>query len=935
MHTAPIRRIAVDASCSLLVTGSEDKTVRLWRLPDGRFLNTLRPPIGEGAEGKVYAVAVAPDAGWIAAGGWTRTGGDHWVYIFQAATGAMVTRFGPFRQVIANLAVSADGRRLAATFWRGGGLRAWERHGGGLANWELIAEDTNYHGRDSNGATFDATGELFTVADDGQLRRYDLDRGGTPKIAPTRGGRRPYSVSVNPIDHRLAVGFADRTSVDVYEPNTLSWVFTTEGRELGTGGFGATAWSASGDRLFAGGTYARGRQYPIRVWDREGKAPHELEGTSDTIMQLLPCGDSIAVAAGDPAFGLVSSAGSRQLWRGPITADMRSKLGSSFMISSDARRVRFGLGEGGDDPVLFDVEAQRVVASPERPDDLFPAETTGLPIEGWVNTLRPTLAGVPIRLDTNERSQSLAIAREKDRFVLGSDYYLRVFDRAGGLLRRKQAPGVFWGMNISRDNRLIVAASGDGTIRWYRLDNGQELLALFVQRELRNGQRDWVAWTPKGYYMASPRGGDLIGWNVNRGWDQSADFFVLSQFRDTFDRPDIVRRVLASLDEDKAVDEANAFLNKRRANEDVKQSLPPVVTIVSPLTVTYQQTADQVTIRYALRSPSGLPVTRVFALVDGHPLPGAATIDVTLDAHYEAIGELKVKLTPSSGTISVIAESADLWSAPADLIIGGPAGGVEPTIKPRLYALIIGVGDYQRVSKLGNIPANDAEAMSTVLRGQEGEEGAFAKVDVKTLKDSDATHNNILDGLQWLSDSARDPDNDIALIYFSGHGLATAGGSYLLPVDFDPDKLFRTGLAKKEVLQDLSAIPARVVFFVDACHAAADLYSRAGVRMLDTSSLLGEFSDPPNGITAFASSQGSEFSRAAPGATNSYFTQALIDGLRGSAAPKNSRIILTVDLPPWLDREVPRLSRLSGELQTPIMVPPWRGIPPPLAAVRQ
>jgi WD40 repeat protein len=70
MHLATINRIGVDASCSLLATGSEDKTVRLLRLPDGKLLSTLRTPIGPGNEGKIYAVAMAPDGSWVAASGW-------------------------------------------------------------------------------------------------------------------------------------------------------------------------------------------------------------------------------------------------------------------------------------------------------------------------------------------------------------------------------------------------------------------------------------------------------------------------------------------------------------------------------------------------------------------------------------------------------------------------------------------------------------------------------------------------------------------------------------------------------------------------------------------------------------------------------------------------------------------------------------------------
>jgi len=61
MHTAGIFRIGIDAASRYLVTGSEDKTVRVWELASGRLLRTLRLPIGAGAEGKVFSVALSPD----------------------------------------------------------------------------------------------------------------------------------------------------------------------------------------------------------------------------------------------------------------------------------------------------------------------------------------------------------------------------------------------------------------------------------------------------------------------------------------------------------------------------------------------------------------------------------------------------------------------------------------------------------------------------------------------------------------------------------------------------------------------------------------------------------------------------------------------------------------------------------------------------------
>ena len=89
MHTAPVRRIDVDREERFLVSGSHDKTVRVWDLASGRLLRTLRVPLGEGNLGKVYAVAISPDGSTVAVGGYTgKASGDHLIYIFDRATGS-------------------------------------------------------------------------------------------------------------------------------------------------------------------------------------------------------------------------------------------------------------------------------------------------------------------------------------------------------------------------------------------------------------------------------------------------------------------------------------------------------------------------------------------------------------------------------------------------------------------------------------------------------------------------------------------------------------------------------------------------------------------------------------------------------------------------------------------------------------------------------
>lgn len=77
MHTASINSIATDAQGRWLVTASDDKTARIWELASARLLGVLRPPQGEGYEGKLWAVALSPDGNTVGVAGWTGDDREH------------------------------------------------------------------------------------------------------------------------------------------------------------------------------------------------------------------------------------------------------------------------------------------------------------------------------------------------------------------------------------------------------------------------------------------------------------------------------------------------------------------------------------------------------------------------------------------------------------------------------------------------------------------------------------------------------------------------------------------------------------------------------------------------------------------------------------------------------------------------------------------
>jgi hypothetical protein len=489
--------------------------------------------------GKAYAVAISPDGVLVAAGGWTGADGHpKSIYLFDRDTGALVRRLDGLPNVVLHLAFSPMGRYLAATLGGTTGLRVYDR----AAGWGEVARDGPYGGA-SYGVAFAPDGRLATTSRDGTLRLYD----GAIRcvaMAKTTDGTEPTSLAFSPAGDRLAVGYHDTTAVSLFDGHALTPLPGPDTRGVDNGVLTTVAWSADGATLYAGGFYQRAGTAPVVAWSQAGVDPRrEWAAGNSTVMSLRPLPDGgLLVGAADPWLAALDPPGARRWVHGPPKADLRGQA-RTLRVSADGGVVDFGYEAGGKAPARVDLAHLALTLDPPADGQTRPPEQTSLKVERWEDHDRPTLEGAPLALEAYERSRSLAIAPDGRRFVPGTEWSLRAFDADGTPRWVQFAPAQVWATAVMADGRLVVAAHGDGTLRWHRLEDGREVLALFPLADRRN----WVAWTPEGFYAATPGAQGVLRWHVNRGWDAQAEAVPGAEIPGAY-RPEAIRRMLQTLD---------------------------------------------------------------------------------------------------------------------------------------------------------------------------------------------------------------------------------------------------------------------------------------------------------------------------------------------------------------------------------------------------
>jgi WD40 repeat protein len=899
-HQSLIKSLAFIAKDKYLLSAGDDKVIRVWDWRARKTVRTIRGQVRAGPEGELYAMALTRDGQWLAVGGWEESDA---IRLYDFASGELKALLKGHSNVVQSLAFSPDGRLLisggqdkTAILWdveQGTLLRRLEGHTD-----HIYGVDFTPDGARVVTASYDMTLRLWNVADGALLGEM---RGHKDKIRSLAVSKRSGIIASG--DRSGAILLWDGRSGKFLQVFARvagvveALNFSPDGKFLlSTCGQASPChdrvWElASGrqvirhridDHVVLAGAYstdgrlaatAGGAHFEIHIWDpRTGTTKAVLKGTGRPVraVGISQDGGRIAWGTVDPCpkerncprlpGKLERSLRLPPPKNGPERVATETYLRAQAVHGSWSLAHRQG-GGYGEDAVLDILRDGKVEASIVRGSK-----------DGYVH-----------------RSYSFtpdgeAVISGGGNGVLAA--YRLDGSKIGDFIGHE---GDVWAIAPSLDGRYLVSGAGDQTVRVWDLKTFELLVTLF-----HGDDGQWVMWTPEGFFFGSPRGAEIVGWQINQGADQVPNYVTADQIRKLFFRPDLVLEKLAGDPDGKVKQEA-----ARLKVGDILTSGPaPQVTIVEP--------ADG-------SEAHERSVTITARVTDGGGGIGALTWRINGQVKGSSFGTLNTR-----GEISESFELAarenliEVWAANKPGFVQSLPAKV--TIKvddkvlkgvPDLYVLAVGVNQYKDVRRKLQFAVSDAKLVGETLAAA-GKSFYQHPPRVIQLLDDEATADRLAKTFTDLGRQIK--ATDVFLLFMAGHGKTLRGDYYFIPREveqFTDEAILRQAFGPEQWREWLKQINAeKFIWILDTCESGSAArafrgdfnYEAAWQRLRDAT-----------GRTIFMAA--SEEALALEGyRDHGVFTFAFLEGLAKADQGQGDQITV-LGLTDYVDRRVPEISR--------------------------
>ena len=879
-HSGKVNDLRFSKDGSFLISVSDDKTIRVWSTRSRALVRTIRLHSEDGNEGRVYAADLSPDGRYLAVGGYFK---DNVIRIIDLQHSGELAVLRGHQNIITRLRFSKDGSMLASAS-TDNTVKLWS-----------LSYSTNK-----------VTGALSKTLSGHSAQVYDI------AFAPD--GKRIVSAS--------------------YDGSLILWHLDPEAPKdselmrMHIDKVFSTAFSPDGEYIISGGNKGK-----IIRWDKDGHFSKSLADIQEPVFNLTFAPDGSFIAGGFDAFRMdletgtiikpVATGGNgitavsvhgdkyiataeglnggivfRDYGSGEILGGVRGNGVTPQSIGFGNMQLAVGYGSKSN-PLekAFDLNEIRFLWDKFDPKG-FSGSITSLDGYQLIKvddyTLSTGFSGsVKNNPGVDGRIRSYTILDE-NRIAIGSDFSLKIYDREGNYQKAlKGHNGRIIDVTAANNARYVAAACGDQTLRIWDIESGRLLASFFIARD-----NEWISWIPSGHYQASAGGERYLGWQVDNGINEVADFYKASSFRSQFHRPDVVIETLRIGSFKKAWEKVGEQQPTPSPSE-ITEAVPQIDWI-SPELYRTEVSGDEVIIKARVQSKSKINSIKV--LVNGKNAPTErALVPVISDGFTEFI-EQRVGLINEVNEIQVFVrtESAKITSE-ARIITSSSINESRGTgfevidyrTKPDLYVLSIGISKFVNSEYDLNYAHKDAETIADIFDKQR--EGIYNQVMQTRLLDEDATRTNILEAFEWLKSNAR--NEDVVLIFIATHGFNVRGRFHLLPHDGNAADIAGSTVNWEHLTDLLGNLPSKVLLFMDACHSGQLGTNMLGAGDYSNTEAIREMSSEENGVVIMSASTGDETAQERSDWEHGAFTLSIVEGLRDAQADiKSDGIIFLREL---------------------------------------
>lgn len=365
----------------------------------------------------------------------------------------------------------------------------------------------------------------------------------------------------------------------------------------------------------------------------------------------------------------------------------------------------------------------------------------------------------------------------------------------------------------------VVTLLADGTVRWFSMENGDEVLALYISPE-----GEWLMWCPEGYYYApSPDCiNNLVCWRQN--YLQVETMQPDKVRRLFYNRTEIEKRIGWIFGRPKGENPSDNWLIEHFMDADY-----PKIDIVSVKPLTNNE-MTLYSVQFDIKNPNPLKY--------GYLQVSLAVDSISYPLHITYSGSV------GSFLVSLPSESKDLLLTLSrengEFLNEAPYHLPEKKQYNRCRALLAGVSHYD-VPGFPSLSSSRNDVTDLHYALSQSRLPGGERIIANDLLNRQVTVDNLYKQIDKLASSST--EHDITLFYFSGHGIKRDNKYYLAPSGLHQiDDISYLGIETEQLITHLKQIKGLKIIAVDACYSGFLLKYPCDDMVIFTSSSAGDVS---------------------------------------------------------------------------------------------